>query len=167
MKIPWLTISGRSPQAPASSACFSLRTLATAVLEGLSEHQLADVLELLRLEADGGTDGGGGFLRPNHVAAEQARDAGLSERVSGPLGLATAELGEAVAIEVGERLLATMGVVGRLAVAEEQGSLGHFEIRLTGWRSRVRRRRARCRPACRGAGWRMRSRRAAAGARRG
>ena len=125
MKMPWLTIRGRSPQAPASSACFSLRTLATAVLEGLAEHQLADVVELLRLEADGGADGAGCFPRPNHVAAEQARYAGPPERVSGQLGLATAELGEAVAFEVGERLLATMGVVGGLAVAEEQGSLGH------------------------------------------
>ena len=94
------------------------------LLEGLAEHQLADVVELLRLEADGGADGSGGFPRPNHVAAEQAGDAGPPERVSGPLGLATAELGEAVALEVGERLLAADGRCGRTGRGGETGLAG-------------------------------------------
>ncbi len=90
------------------------------LLEALARGQLADVVDLLRLEAERLADRLRRFLGPPQGAREQAGDPVLAQAGAGGVRLLDALLGQPVALGVGRRLAAAVGVVDRLAVAEEE-----------------------------------------------
>ena len=120
MKMPWPTSSGSSPAGSASSSVLRRRTLRDQLLEGLAVAQLVHVVEDRGLEVECRADRRRGFPRPPHRAADQAGDPLPGKPQGGGSRLLAAALGQQVAIRGRQRLLAGVGVMGRLAVAEEE-----------------------------------------------
>jgi hypothetical protein len=90
------------------------------LLEGLAGGELAGVVDLLGIEAEGIADRLRRFPRPPQRAAEQAGDPVLAQGGAGRVRLPNPLLGQAIALGVRCRLAAAGGVVDRLAVAEKE-----------------------------------------------